>query len=119
MDNENEKRRLVGYHIWRKLSGMTDDELQSFSREIKDGADQHYTVWEMIEDAEHDARRDMIRDLTKRMVELSDIEPKNRLGVLFEREPEIPTPWPHRHDAHVIEAGRTANRVKLGGGGAR
>jgi hypothetical protein len=77
MDNENEKRRLVGYHIWRKLSGMTDDELQSFSREIKDGADQHYTVWEMIEDAEHDARRDMIRDLTKRMVELSDIEPKD------------------------------------------
>jgi hypothetical protein len=97
----NEERRLVRHHIGRLLSEMTDDQLRSLLRRIKDGSEQHDVVWRMIEDAEDDARADMIRNLTKRMVELSDIDREHRLGNLFgehglfEREPEIPTPWPH------------------------
>jgi hypothetical protein len=77
MDNENEKL-LVAYNIWRKLFKMTDDELRLHSRRIRDGNEQHHTIWEMIREAEHDARADMINDLTERMTRLSDIDPEDR-----------------------------------------
>ncbi|MGB8629907.1 MAG: hypothetical protein WCD69_11010 [Xanthobacteraceae bacterium] len=61
---------------------MTDDERCSLWRKITDayvkGSEQDYAVWEMIQDAEHDARAAMIQNLTKHMLELSDIAPEDR-----------------------------------------
>jgi hypothetical protein len=99
----NEKERLVRNHLIRLLSEMMDDERCLLSRKIKDGIEQYDSVWRMVEEAEHRARLDMINDLADRMTKLSDIDPEHRLGcliqrdapVLFEREPEIPTPWPN------------------------